>query len=139
MNDALEDDRIRDRRHGFEEIAGDELHAITDTDLPKMLAGSFGTPRKVENSSAQFPVLLRDGAEQLARPAAHVHQMGYPAEVIGLKDIWCDKAGKLHHRRVEFVHKLRRPAHQFEAVFDALQLRTGLAGHDGFKHSAPGF
>jgi hypothetical protein len=63
VNHALEDDRISDHRDGFEEIASDKFDAIADTDLPKMAACGLGAPRKVQNSSAQFPVLLRDGAE----------------------------------------------------------------------------
>ena len=74
-------------RNRFEEIARDEFDAIADADLPKMVACGLGAPRKVENSSAQFPVLLRDGAEQFAGSAADVHQVGYPAEIVEAKDI----------------------------------------------------
>src|SRR6185369_5962504 len=137
MDHALEDDRIRDCRNGFEEIARYKFDAIADTDLPKMGACGLGASWKVENSSAQFPVLLRDSAEQFAGPAAHVHQVGYPAEIVGAKDIRRYQPRELRHRSVELVDVVRRSPHQFETVGKALQFSGGLAGHDGFKQPAP--
>ena len=84
-----------------------------------------------------LPVLLRDGAEQFAGPAADVHQVRYPAEIVGAKDIRRDQPRELRHRRIELVDVLRCSTHQFETVGEALQFRRRLAGHDGFKHSAP--
>ena len=75
MDYALENDRVSDRRNGFEEITCDEFDAIADANLPKMFASGLGAPRKIENGTAQLPVLLRDGAEQFAGSAADVHQV----------------------------------------------------------------
>src|ERR687887_570620 len=121
MDDALEDDRICDRRYRLEEIARDKFDAVADADLLQMPASGLRASRKVKHGSAQLPVLLRDGAEQLARSAANVHQMRYPAEIVGAEDIRCHKPRKLHHRHIELVDDIRRSTHQIETVGKALQ------------------
>jgi hypothetical protein len=138
MDYALENDRVSDGRDGFEEITGDEFDAIADADLPKMFASGLGASRKIENSAAQFPVLLRNGAEQLAGAAADVHQVGNPAEIVGTQDIRRYQPRELGHRKIELVDVFRRSPHHFETAGEALQFRGRPAGHHGFKHSAPG-
>ena len=76
LNYALEDDRIGEVGDHFEEIAGDKFCTIDNSEALKMFVRSIGASGKIKHRTKKLRIFSSYGADQFARPASDVHEMG---------------------------------------------------------------
>jgi hypothetical protein len=73
---AFQDECIRAARNGFEEIAGDEFRAITDSRIVEMLFCTRGARGLIEHRAAQRRIGEKNRREQFAGSAADIDEAG---------------------------------------------------------------